>query len=135
MRASQGAAALSIAAVLAGCATIPEPTFEQPELSALVQPYATQLAVEGVSRIEVPLGGGYISVGTPYGFFEIHGRGDVAPAPFVVVYDDSARVLEDSYKPADLPKYRDAIDRIVTEVLRVAPRNEAAMHELQTASH
>jgi hypothetical protein len=120
----------------AGCATFPEPTFEQRDLSALVQPYATQLAAECVSRIEVPAsGGGYISVGTPYGFFEIRGGGDVAPAPFVVVYDDSARVLSDSYKPADLPKYRATIDRIVPEVLRVAPRNEAAIHELQSASH
>jgi hypothetical protein len=137
MRASlSAAAALSIAVALASCATVSAPTLEQPALTALVQPYATRLAAEGVSRINVPAaGGGYVSVGTPYGFFEIRAGGDVAPASFVVVYDDSARVLSDTYKPADLPKYRAAIDRIVPEVLRVAPRNEAAMHELQTASH
>jgi hypothetical protein len=131
-----GAAALAIAAVVASCASVPEATTEQPDLTALVQPYATRLAAEGVSRIEAPgAGGGHISVGTPYGFFEIRDRGDVAPAPFVVVSDGSTRVLSNTYTPADLPRYRAAIDRILPEVLRVAPQNEADMHELQTASH
>ena len=129
-------AALAIATVLASCASVPQATIEQPELTALVQPYAARLAAEGVSRIEAPgAGGGYISVGTTYGFFEIRDQGDVAPAPFVVVSDDSARVLSNDYTPADLARYRAAIDRIVPEVLRVAPRNEAAIHKLQTASH
>jgi hypothetical protein len=128
-----GAAALAIAAVLASCASVPEATIEQRDLTALVQPYATRLTAEGISRIEVPgRGGGYISVGTPYGFFDIRDRGDLPPAPFVVVSDDSARVLSNTYTPADLPKYRAAIDRIVPEVLRVAPRNER-IHQLQIA--
>ena len=129
------ALALAIAMFLASCASVPEATIEQPDLTALVQPYAARLAAEGVSRIEVPAGGGYVSVGTPYGFFEIRDSGDGAPAPFVVVSDDSARVLSNTYRPVDLSKYRAAIDRVVPEVLRLAPRNEAAIHELQTASH
>jgi len=130
------AAAVSLAAVLAGCATFPEPTHEQPALTALVQPYAARLIAEGVSRIEVPgAAGAYLRVGTPYGFFEVPDQGDVPPAPFVVVSDDTARVLSDSYAPSDLQKYRAAIDRIVPDVLRVAPRYEAEIHQLQTASH
>ena len=130
------AAAISLAAVLAGCATFPEPVHEQPALTALVQPYAARLAAEGVSRIEVPgAAGGNLRVGTPYGFFEIADQGDVAPAPFVVVSDDSARVLSDSYTPSDLEKYRATIERVVPEVLRVAPQNEQTMHRLQSASH
>jgi hypothetical protein len=127
---------LAIATVLASCAGVPEATIEQPDLTALVQPYAARLAAEGVSRIEAPgAGGGYISVGTPYGFFEIRDRGDLAPGPFVVVSDDSTRVLSNTYTPADLPKYRAAIDWVVPEVLRAAPSNEAAMRQLHTASH
>ena len=133
---TRSAAALALVTILASCASVPQATIEQPELTALVQPYASRLAAEGVSRIEAPgAGGSYVSVETPYGFFDIRDRGDAAPAPFVVVYDDSARVLSNSYTPADLEKYRAAIDRIVPEVLRVAPRNEAAIHELQAASH
>lgn len=130
------ATTLVMASVLASCASVPQSTIEQPDLTALVQPYATRLAAEGVSRIEAPgAGGGYVRVGTPYGTFDLRDRDDVAPGPFVVVYDDSARVLSNSYTPADRERYRAAIDRIVPEVLRVAPRNEAAMHELQAASH
>jgi hypothetical protein len=129
-------AALAIAIVVASCASVPEATIEQPDLTALVQPYAARLVAEGVSRIEAPgAAGGYISVGTPYGFFDIRDRGDLAPAPYVVVSDESTRVLSNTYTPADLAKYRAAIDWVVPEVLRVAPRNEAAMHQLQMASH
>lgn len=129
-------APLAVAALLASCATAPVATIEQPDLTALVQPYAAKLAAEGVSRIETPnVEGGFMSVGTPYGYFEIRYPEGLAPAPFVVVYDDSARVLANTYTPADYAKYRAAIERVVPEVLRVAPRNEAAIHQLQTASH
>src|SRR6202008_755702 len=124
------AAAASLAAALAGCGPFPEPPHEQPGLTTLVPPFAALLAAEGGSRIEVPgAAGAYLRVGTPYGYFEIRDQGDVPPAPFVVVSDDSARVLSDSYAPSDLKKYRAAIDRIVPGVLRVAPRYEAEIHQ------
>jgi hypothetical protein len=122
-----------------GCCSlrdVSQAVHESPALTALVQPYSARLAAEGVSRIEVPgAAGGNLRVGTPYGFFEIPDQGNAPPAAFMVVSDDSARVLSDSYAPSDLEEYRAAIDRIVPGVLRVAPQNEAWMHQLQTASH
>ena len=130
------ALALAIAMFLASCASVPEATIEQPDLTALAQAYAAQLAALGVSRVETPgPGGAYVGVGTPYGFFEFRYRQELAPAPFVLIPGDkTAIVRSDAYTPAKLAQYRAAIDSVVPEVLRVAPRNEANMHALQAGS-
>ena len=124
------------AGILASCASAPVATSEQPDLTALAQPYAARLAALGVSRIETPgPGGAYVSVGTPYGFFEFRYRQDLGPAPFVLLArDNTAIVRSNEYTPAELAQYRAAIDSVVPEVLRVAPRNEANMRALQAGS-
>jgi hypothetical protein len=129
---------MAIAAVvaLASCVSAPVATIEQPDLTKLAQPYAARLAALGVSRIETPgPGGAYVSVGTPYGYFEFRYRPDLPPAPFVLIpHDNTAIVRSDAYTPAELAQYRAAIDSVVPEVLRLAPRNEANMRALQAGS-
>jgi hypothetical protein len=128
--------ALAAVFALASCVSAPVATIEQPDLTALAQPYAARLTALGVSRIETPgPGGEYVSVGTPYGFFEFRYRQDLPPAPFVLIPGDkTAIVRSDAYTPAKLAQYRAAIDSVVPEVLRVAPRNEANMRALQAGS-
>ena len=89
-----------------------------------------------MSRIETPgPGGDYVSVGTQYGFFEFHYRNDLSPAPFVLIPDDNTAIVRsNTYAPTQLAQYRAAMDWVVPEALRLAPRNEAAMHALQTGS-
>jgi hypothetical protein len=128
--------ALAAVAALASCATMPVATVEQPDLTVLAAPYAARLTALGVSRIETPgPGGAYVSVGTPYGFFEFRYRNDLAPAPFVIIpADNTAIVRSNNYAPAELARYRAAIAWVVPEVLRLAPRNEANMRALQVGS-
>jgi hypothetical protein len=129
--------ALAAAGVLASCVTTPTETIEQPDLAALAQPYAARLQAVGVSRIETPGVGGaqFVSVQTPYGYFDIRYREGMAPAPFVLIArGNTAFVRSDSYVPAQLPQYREAIDWVVPEVLRVAPRNEAELRMVQAGS-
>ena len=125
--------ALAAAGVLASCATTHTETIEQPDLAALAQPYAARLQAVGVSRIETPVGGNqFVSVQTPYGYFDIRYREGLAPAPFLLIaHGDAAFVRSDSYVPAQLPQYREAINWVVPEVLRVAPRREAELRAMQ----
>jgi hypothetical protein len=128
--------ALAAVVALAGCVSAPVATIEQPDLTALAAPYAARLQALGVSRIEIPgPGGAYVSVETPYGFFEFRYRNDLAPAPLVVIAgNNTAIVRADHYAPAELAQYRAAIAWVVPEALRLAPRNEANMRALQAGS-
>lgn len=95
---------VAAAGILASCVSAPVATIEQPDLTALAQPYAARLAALDVSRIETPgPGGAYVSVGTPYGFFEFRYRQDLGPVPFVLLArDNTAIVRSDDYTPADI---------------------------------
>ena len=129
--------ALAAAGVLASCATTPTETIEQPDLAALAQPYVARLLATGVSRIETPgvAGAHLVGVETPYGYFYIRYREGLASAPFVLIArDNTASVRSDTYVPAQLPQYREAINWVVPEVLRVAPSNEAELWALQHGS-
>ena len=127
---------LAVAGVLASCATTSTETIEQPDLAALAQPYAARLQAVGVSRIETPVGGNqFVSVQTPYGYFDIRYREGLAPAPFLLIArGNTASVRSDTYVPAQLPQYREAINWVVPEVLRVAPRREAELRAWQVGS-
>ena len=131
-------AALATAGVLASCVTAtPTETIEQPDLAALAQPYVARLLAAGVSRIETPRGSGghFVGVETSYGYFYIRYRESLAAAPFELIADDNAVVVRaDTYVPAQLPQYREAINWVVPEVLRVAPRNEAELRTVQEGS-
>ena len=132
-----GIVALAAAGVLASCVTTPAETIEQPNLAALAQPYAARLMAVGVSRIETPGVGGsqLVGVETTYGYFYIRYREGLASAPFVLIaHDNTASVRSDTYVPAQLPQYREAINWVVPEVLRVAPRNEAELRAVQEGS-
>jgi hypothetical protein len=125
-----------VPSVLASCANVPPAASEQRERMLLVQQYAAHLAAKGASRIDAPNAGGrYVMARTPYRLCHMRDRGGDVRSPFVLVYADSAWVLSNTYRPVHLEKHRAAIDRMVPELLRVVPRNEAAIHELQSASH
>ena len=130
-------AAIAAVGVLSSCVSTATATIEQPDLAALAQPYAARLQAVNVYRIETPrVGGGQlVSVETPDGYFYIRYREGLAPAQFVLTArDNKALVGSDTYVPAQLPRYREAIDWVVPEVLRVAPRKAAELRLIRYGS-
>jgi hypothetical protein len=129
---------VAFAVLLASCATTPSETTEQPDLAALAQPYTARLLAAGVSRIEVPNtadGARFVSVETPYGYFYIRYPENLPRAPFLLTArDNTAFVRSDTYAPGQLAQYQEAIDWVVPEVLRAAPRNEAELRLVQQGS-
>jgi hypothetical protein len=131
------AGALAATALLGACATTPSTMTEQPDITALVRPYAGQLEAAGVTRIDSPGVGGAesLAVQTPYGYFDVRYGAGVAPEPFVLIArNGTVRVLSNTYTPAQYDNYQKALAWAVPEVLRQAPRNEAAMRALQAGS-
>jgi hypothetical protein len=130
-------AAIAAAGILASCVSTGTATIDQPDLTALAQPYAARLQAANIYRIETPrMGGGQlVSVETPDGYFYIRYREGLASTPFVLTArDNRAMASSDTYVPAQLPQYRETIDWVVPEVLRVAPRKAAELRLIRYGS-
>ena len=121
----RGALAAAVALAAVSCASPgPAPSTVQPALSAMAQPYYTEMQGAGIASVQVFGNGARVRVSTRVGEVYLRYPSGLAPTDFVVyVEPQGIEVDSDAYTAAAGAQYEAAIKAVLPQAITLVKDN------------